>query len=683
MRDSEVYFAALPAEDPQYLAELFDKIDKFRNFCSDTGKFAKWQRALNNYYGVSSDGLKSSSVITRGGDSGQLSMMKVNDYRNLIQHQLILITGQRPAGQAKAINSDPESLHQARIGSLLAEYYLSQVGWEEKFVKGSEASLVVDEAFYVLDWDAQIGDPIRPNPETGKMIKTGDATLRVICPWNMARDPYVQDPSEIKWGIYSYRMNKWDLAARFPQHRDVIITNKTDKTKPFPFNNPDDSDTDQIEVCVLSHDKTDACPEGRITMFVNEAILLDVPALPFSEWNVYRISQNDVLDTGFGYTNNNDLLALEAVTDSINSIIITNQLNYGAQSIKGAKGMGMDYTQLANGSTYFEVDPAMFDKLEPIQMTMTAPEIFQYLETLGRKKETLAGINSVVRGDPEGALRSNSGSALALVQAQSLQFQSGGQRSYYHALSKVNTGLIKLLQRYADNERIVRITGKVHGQYLQEFKYPGDDLSKISSVIFEMVDPVFQSIGGKISIADNLLQKNMIKNARQYLTVVRTGSLDAFTEDDEADEIAIKSENELLREGRPVRVIATESHEEHIQGHMSVIASPNSKENQALVDAVLNHIGEHAALWQNLSLTNPALLIATKQKVLPPPPPPPGMAGTVPTSQPTPGPESDGGKVSQMMSNVSPVEHKADEVRQPLMPINPATHERATVPGVA
>ncbi len=667
------------------MEELWDKVDQYRNFCTDRGKFAKWQRALNNYYGVSSDALKSSNVVTSGGDDGQLSMMKVNDFRNLIQHQLILITGQRPAGQAKAINSDPESLHQARIGSLLTEYYLSQVGWEEKFVKGSEASLVVDEAFYVLDWDANTGEVVRPDEE-GRLIKSGDATLRVVMPWNMARDPYIQDPAEMKWGIYTYRVNKWDLAAKFPQHREIILDNKTDKSKPFPFNNTDDTDSDQIEVAVLSHDKTDACPQGRVTMAISEAILIDVPMLPFAEWNIYRISQNDILDTGFGYTNNNDLLALEAVTDSLNSIVITNQLNYGAQSIKGAKGLGLDYTQLANGSTYFEVEPSMFNMLEPIQMTNTAPEIFKYIDDLGRKKETIAGINSVVRGDPEGALRSNSGSALALVQAQSLQFQSGGQRSYYHALSKVNTGLIKLLQRYADTERIVRITGKVQGQYLQEFKFSKDNLSNISSVIFEMVDPVFQSIGGKISIADNLLQKNMIKNARQYLTVVRTGSLDAFTEDDEADEIAIKSENELLREGKPVRAIAVENHEEHIQGHMSVIASPNSKDNQALVDATLAHIMEHAELWQQLSLQNPALLIATKQKVLPPPP---QFGGPVPGGVPTPpaNREADGSggkdQTAEVMSGVPAVQQKADEVRQPQLPVNPATGERASIPGVA
>lgn len=696
--NSQEYFASLPGDDPEYLDQLVNLIDQYREFCSDLGKYSKWQRALNNYYGISSDGLKSSNVITQGGDSSQLSMMKVADYRNLIQHQLILITGQRPAGQAKAINSDPVSLHQARIGSLLTEYYMSQIGWEAKFVKACEASLVCDESFFVLDWDTSIGDPIRPD-ENGRILKTGDATLRTVMPWQMARDPYIQDPADMKWGIYTYRVNKWDLAAKFPAHKEVILKNASDVSRPFPFNDFSEVDTDQIAVHVLSHDQSDACPNGRVTIFIQEQVLLDVPTLPFSEWNIYRMSQNDILDTGFGYSNNNDLLALEAVTDSLYSTIITNELTFGCQSILAAKGSGLDHTQLANGGNFFEVEPAMFEKIKPLQMTATAPEIFKFIETLSRKKETLAGINSVVRGDPEGALRSNSGSALALVQAQSLQFQSGGQRSYYHALSKVNTGLIKLLQRYAANERIVRITGKVQGQYLKEFKYTGDDLSKISSVIFEMVDPVFQSIGGKISIADNLLNKGMITNARQYLTVVRTGSLDAFTEGDEGSEIAIKSENERLREGIPVQVIASENHEEHIAEHSQVIATPEAKENMQLVQAATAHIQEHVNMWNELSMNNPALLIATKQKVLPPPPPPvaapvnnpenptgivngasgAGMGANPPPDQHA---NADGAHAPQVLGNQSPVETKAATVEKPRMPINPATGQRAQVPGV-
>lgn len=676
----DVYFAALEQYSPDYLEALIDKVNTYRQFCQSTGLIAKWQRSMSNYYGKSTDGQKVSNQVTRGGEDGQLVMAKVNDYRNLIQHQLILITSQRPAGQAKAINSDPESLHQARIGSSLTEYYLSQVGWEKKFVTAAEISLVDDESFFALDWNATVGEKIRPNPETGKMIMSGDSELRVIEPWNMARDPLIQSPDDMKWGIFSYRVNRFDLAAKFPQFKDSILKGSTRQINDLPFEIYDENQTDTCTLYVLSHDRTPACENGRITMFVPDAILLD-GEFPYPEFNLYRMSQNDVIGTCFGYSNNSDLLALEEITDALHSVVMSNQTAFGAQAIIGPKGCGLVHQELAKGFAYFEVEDKYVDKIKPLQLTKTAPEIFNYIEVLGRKKETLAGINSVVRGDPEGALRSNSGSALALVQAQSLQFNSGGQRSYYHALSRVNTGHIKLLQKYADAEKVVRITGKVQGQFLEEFKYTKENLQNISSVVFEAVDAAFQTIGGKMKVAEDLLNKGLIKNARQYINVVRTGNLDVLTEDDEADELAVKAENARLREGRPVQVIIVENHEEHIKSHMSVIASPESKENTKLVSATLQHIEEHAATWQELSLTNPALLIATGQKVLPPPPgmgmpemPPQGGQGA-----PPPGP---GGEPSEIMGGEPPVETASATVKQPNMPTNPATGDKAQVAGM-
>lgn len=688
------YFASLDFFSQKYLDALVNKVSSYREYIAQSGKASVWKKSIQNYFGVSSDGNKKSTGVTRGGDSGQYVMAKVNDYRNLIQHQLILITSQRPAGQAKAINSDPESLHQARIGSLLTEYYLSQVGWEQRFIRAAEISLFADEAFHVLEWDANQGDAIRPKVDpqtqepTGQMVMTGDSELRIIGPWAMARDPYLNDAQAMQWGIYNYRVNKFDLIAQYPEAELEILAGAGGKLKNFEFDRTGDAatDTDQTTVFCLSHEPTPACPQGRTTLFIPDKILLDGP-FPYPEFNIYRTAQNDIVESCFGYTNNRDLLALEEVTDALNSIIISNQTTFGAQAIIGPTGSKLTHIEISKGFAYFEVDPAHIDRIKPLQLTKTAPEIFAFLQTLGTKKETIAGINSVVRGDPEGALRANSGSALALVQAQSLQFNSGGQRSFYHSLSKVNTGHIKLLQKYADSEKVIRVTGKVQGQYLKEFKYDKDTLTNVSSVVFEMVDAAFQSIGGKISVADNLLQKNLIKNARQYLTVVRTGSLDAFTEDDEVDEISLKEEQEKFREYEPVEPLAGENSEEKIKSAMSVIASPDAKKDQKLVGVVLDFVQKHVDMWVNLSQSNPALLIATGQKVLPPPPsnglPPsptvdagqPPVGGNVPPHGPPAGHSP-----AQIMSGQPPVQTKAGEVKQPQMPMNPATKQRVPLP---
>jgi len=726
----DVYFASYSRGDARYIDALIEKVNIYRRYCETRGKVSKWQRALQNYYGVSSDGSKSSNMVTSGGDQGQLTLAKVNDYRNLVQHQLILITSQRPAGEAKAINSDPTSLKQARIGSMLIEYYLSQVGYEQKFVQNAEVALVCDESYAVLDWDATSGDPLRPvvdtatgeaesNPDsgepTGRMQMTGDMAMRVISPWNMARDPHLSSPDDMNWGIYSWRTNKYDLAAKYPNFRDSILKGSGSKIKDLIFNTINTGQTDQIEIHCLSHEPSPSVPAGRLTVFTSEDILLDGD-FPYNEFNIYRMSQNDSIDSSFGYTNNNDLLALEEVTDALHSIVISNNISFGAQAIIGPKGANLDHTQLGKGFAYFEVEPALIDKIRPLQLTKSSPETYAYLETLSRKKETIAGINSVVRGDPEGALRSNSGSALALVQAQSIQYQSGGQRSWYQLLAKCCTGMILMLQKYADNERVIRITGKVQGQYLEEFKYSSQDLEKISAIMFEMTNPLEKTIGGKEALAKDLLQAKLIKNARQYIMVARTGSLDAFIEDDEADELAIKSENERLREGKNTSVIKVENHQEHIQGHMSVVASPESKEDVNLVQSSLAHIDLHVDWWNWLSVNEPSLLVATHQQVLPtgpgmpqpggptpggpeykqwltnPPQPPmgqapPGPSGPPPHGGPPQPPHPQGGpsqSMPKMMNPGGPGEVQAANVQmpqQPRMPINPATGQRAPGPG--
>lgn len=678
--NDDIFFLSHEYYSSEYLDAVVNKINAYREYCTAFGKFTKWQRSTQNYFGISTDGTKSSNTVTRGGDNGEIVLGKVADYRNLIQHQLILITSQRPAGVAKAINSDPQSLHQSRIGTSLVEYYLSQVGFERAFVNGAEMQLVNDESFIVLDWNATVGKEVRPNPETGEMIREGEPEIRTIAPWDMVRDTGMSRPDDMKWGIYSFRVNKFDLAKKFPQYSEKIInTMKTKPIKEIPFRPLSDLQTgasDYIEVFIVSADKTASVEQGRWSMIIPEAVLADGP-FPYPEFNIYRMAQNDVMNSPFGYSNNNDILALEEITDAMNSIIITNQMTFGVQALVGPKGSGLDYTQIGAGLAYFELDPAVIDKLKPLNFTQTAKEVFAYQETLSRKKETIAGINSVVRGDPEGALRSNSGSALALVQAQSIQFNSGGQRAYYHCLSKACTGLIQMLRMYSNTERVIQITGKVQSQYMQDFRFNGDDLSRISTVTFELTNPVTQTVGGNMTIAKDLLDKGMIKNARQYITVCRTGSLDAFTEDDEADEVGIKTENQHLREGKPVRMVATENHQEHIEGHMSLL-TPEAKINDPqLVQRTLAHIQEHTDMWVQLSMTNPALLIATKQQVLPPPPMP-GMPGMPPAPPPEAGGgEGNGGKV---MNAQPPSVQKADEVRQPQMPVNPATGERAPVP---
>jgi hypothetical protein len=96
--------------------------------------------------------------------------------------------------------------------------------------------------------------------------------------------------------------------------------------------------------------------------------------------------------------------------------------------------------------------------------------------------ETISGINSVTRGQPEASLKS--GNALALVQSMAIQFISGLQQSYVKLIEQVGTQLINNLKDYAKAPRVAAIVGKNNRTELKEFI--GDDLQAINRVVVDM-----------------------------------------------------------------------------------------------------------------------------------------------------------------------------------------------------
>jgi hypothetical protein len=675
------YFAAIPPEDPERLAAaMTDKIRIWREWCSSHGLTNLWQKKLKNYYGTSTGG-NSSQAVVRGGSEGELSLIKVNDLHNLVQNQLIIVTSQRPAGMARAINSDTKSLKAARIGTAISEYYMSQVGFEAKFIQAVEAGLLCDESFVDLFWDKNAGDPIAVDPQTGQPEMSGECVMRTHCPWNVTRDPGLPVESQ-NWYIITFRVNRFDAIASYPKFETEILHCGDDNLPSIPLNDiPEGSDS--IYVHLLVHDRTPSVPDGRYSLMIGSQIVLDTK-LPYKDFPVERFSPSDVIDGPTGYSAANDILALEEVTDALHSMITTNQVTFGGQNIVGPQGGNLNVTDLAKGVRYFELPPDLVDKIRPLQLTSTSPEVFNYVSLLSNKKEQAVGVNSVVRGQPEGALAGASGAALALIQTQAISFNSGSQRSYFRLMSGAMTKLIGILRTYADTPRVARIVGKSKSSGLKEFKYTGEDLNSISSIVYEMVNPVSQTFGGRLTMAQDLLKMpGMIKSPKQYVNIVTTGQTDVLTEDDEADGLTILEENEFLIEGKPVVAVVTENHSDHIRSHLSIL-TPDVKINDTdLVERVTQHVQEHIDKWTQASAQNVAILIATGQQPLPPPAPMMPPPGLPPQGGPPPGLQGPPGNIGKVVGDGSaPVQTQAGEVHPPNLPNIAGTKEKPTIPGV-
>lgn len=372
--------------------------------------------------------------------------------------------------------------------------------------------------------------------------------------------------------------------------------------------------SDDIAVYEFIHNKTEALPDGRFMLFLDGDTVLQDMANPYPELPVFRIAPRDVLGTSFGYSPMFPLLQVQDALNATYSAILSNQSAFAVQSIFVKRGSDISPKSLEGGLNIIEGN----EKPEPINFTNTPAEVFNFAKTLETQMETISGVSSVTRGNPEASLRS--GTALAMVQSTSLQYMSGLQQQYIRLMEDVGTGLINLLKAFAHTPRIVMLAGIANKNYIEK-EFTADDLANINRITVEVANPLSQTHAGRLQIASDLMQYGLVKTPEEYLTVLTSGRLDVMIDPIQRHTNLSRSENEKMMLGVAVKAIALDDHALHIKEHQSVIADPDLREGD-VADLVYQHILEHVDLMKN---TDPGLLSILGIPSLQQPAPPPGQ----------------------------------------------------------
>jgi hypothetical protein len=640
------YFATLPTDEIG--KDLITRVDDYYSFLQESGTLTKWNKAYRAYYGLSKDGMIDTTEIGSGGSQGELSILKVNHVRNLVQHLLNMTTAQRPAMQPRATNSDFKSQSQTILASGVLDYYLREKKLESALKKSVELALVFSEGFVTVEWDATSGEVYSTNPDTGAPVYEGDIKYEARTPLDVIRDAEKLSAEDDDWKIVRTFKNRFDLAEKYPEYaEDILRLNVSEEYfRRYSFQRRGRKIRNDVPVYTLFHRKSEAVPNGRQVVFLPSGLVLLDVALPYREIPVYRNAPGDLVGTPFGYTPVYDLLGIQQAIDSLYSIVTTNQLTNGVSNVMVPKGSDLSVQQISQGLNLIEYDRDL-GKPEVLNLTFTPGEIFSQIRKLEEAMETLSGVNSVVRGNPEASLKS--GAALAMVASQAIQFNSGLQQSYVAVMEGVGTATINTLRDFATVPRVAYIAGKHNRPLMKEFK--GDDLAQINRVTVEVTNPVSKTPAGRLEIANQLMQGGLIKRPEQYISVLETGKLEPLIENEMSELLLVRAENEQLSEGQLPIATAVDDHKMHILEHKSVLASPEARSNPTLVKNATAHILEHIEL---LRTTDPALLELIGQKPLAP--------AQTPSA---PGP------IPEVMDATNPVVQNAQSVNLPQMPTNP------------
>lgn len=580
---STEYFSTLPTD--RIGKELCEKIDKYYQYLNFYGRINLWREVYRAYY----SGVFTAGSIDQAGSQGEYKILRPNHFRNIIQHMVINVTKDKIAWMPESANTDSKSMKQTLVAKNILDNYESEYGLDMVAKQATELSILFDHAYIHAPFDTDIGSDVRPD-ENGRMIKSGDFKFEAKSPLDVISATTID--SQDDWRIVRTLVNKYEMASKYPQFADKIAKLELPLDQYFSLNyNKFFGETqDLVYFYTFYHRKSAAVPSGRvIEFFSHDTIVLD-SAMPFERMPIFKMQPDRQYLSPFGYSVAYDLAVIQNAINIIYSAILTNQATFGVNNIAIPNGAGISAELLAEGLRAVKYDPKS-GAPSVLELLSTPEEMFKMIDKLEQVMQILVGLSGVVRGDPEASLKS--GSALALVASQFIQFNSGLSRSYSDLLKEIGTSIISTLKKpeFGNTPRTMAMVGKTNRSYMKEFT--SEDLSGIRRVRVNQGNPLSKTISGKIEIAKDLLAAGKINTPEEYQNIITTGNIESLYEGEEAELMLVRAENERLSDGKPVLAVLTDDHSLHIREHRAVLSSPDARERPEIVNNTLAHMQEH------------------------------------------------------------------------------------------
>ncbi len=669
---SNVYFADLPPMSEEFAAAVFTQMRTWQTWCIETGLDQRWMQNLALYHGADPKrftGVFGQDAFQIMGSNGELLHCSFNDYRNILQNILNMTVNQPPNLTAKAINGDSASIVSAQTFDGVFAYYMStykNARLQRQSKIAVENALWSDIGYVLGEWDPSAGKPIAVQPGAPPMegeeqqnvpVYEGDMYFKARMAWDVAFDPGEEDDEDGEWKCVRDQINKYELAAKYPEFRDEIIGTSAASQELYDwrrgFSKPLESNI--IDYYKLYVRPSRSKPNGRRAVLLSSKRVLLDENNPYDIIPVFSVRAMEGAGGGpIGYGPGNVIASGQMASDVLTSSQMTNYAMFGTQNIAVKSTDDFDVSVLAGGMNvvkYNETPP------QALMLAAQAGGIGDFHQMVRSVQEAIVGLNSGVRGDP--AKNISSGEMLDTVAASAVRYNSPLASSYAQFLQNIGNFMLFVFRKYVKAERITQIVGT--NDMLQAANWNGDTFGPIDRVVAELSDPAMRTLGYKTKLAFELADRQMLKTPQEVITVITTGQFKPLIQYEVTQNNLVHQENEdmlktapkvqewidangmqqvpdeILAQFAPPVILADED-PLHQAEHGGLISSPAVRRNSALLQLVLYHDRMHD---QNIitklakQQIDQALVQQKVNEVLGPPPmPAPGQPQPAPEQQP-------------------------------------------------
>lgn len=590
-------------------SKIVEWVNKWSEFMDDSGirsqLFAHWSLYHNGPSDIDPNGTLYDS-FKLDGENDEIVRIRMNVVRNFLTQMLNLLFNRPPAPRCVAKTADPDAMETVEGAQQLLENDVNDSQSGMFMRRGGEWSLLTGVSFIHPEWSAFSGHTwADPNDQSAlEMFQPNGAPIvRERNRLEVVYDQSKKHWADVQDAVVIDRVNKYALAANFPEHADAILKASKFFEEEFSFNVWDDSTTNDIALLKYYHRPVSSrfLPEGRYVLCLSDGktVLYDGPnpyatLMDGGALNLIPINASQGLGQVAGHATMTDLRPAQDFINLMLSILATIASANGAGNVvapAGGPGGSMVGVQpMVGGGRMFTVPPNTGDVKSLDLIPANSEFFFKALEGVNSMAQTISGMGAMIN-TPD--MNNMSGVAIAQVKSMAIQFMSSAAASVVDGYQALWNMLIKMRALYSTMAQTVEIVGE-DNVVSKTVELTQDKLKNhIAKVRADAVDPTSQTEEGKAAQAQELLQQGAFSAPWEYLTAKKTGRYEPLYKREMSHNMLIQRENAMMRKGEVPVALKDDRHDAHIEEHLAELDDPQVRLNPARQKPIYEHLAAH------------------------------------------------------------------------------------------
>jgi hypothetical protein len=517
--------------------------------------------------------------------------LRENHTNNVINRMVSIFVQNMPITRVFPRSDEYNDIQDAETCEAYMKYFWRTKMLEQKYAKLVKYSAIFGNAFTFRQYDPYAGGRMQLSAsETGGDPEVrqwrGDIRVDVDDPMRINVRPGIEDMEDMFDFFRSVPSNKADLEATYGELDTQPVTALN------AYNGSLRTDDDITMVHHYYHKPTHWFEKGMYVSYCGKKILkasefpyecgkLPLEHLPFDKppmkfWAMSTIDQ--IID-------------------------LQEQLNRAASMIIEARNLMARPRVLASEES--KVPGQSFtDRPGDIiryKMAGGVPQMvvpnFNFAEMAAHKNDVrnalgqVSGMSNASRGEIPAATKT--ALALQLVLEQDRSQWAPFIKQFYQVIKATNLGILDIAAEYfpESDPRVIKIE---QNNIVGTKTFHGGLVPSPLDIDLEDTNPLGWTAGGRIEAVQGLVETGLITDQNQALEMLKINNTNPAFQLEHMSRQTARKENEMLNQGKPVKVEQEDIDPIHLDEHVKEAVSFNFKfKPQPVKDAILMHIQEH------------------------------------------------------------------------------------------